>query len=171
MMNTRKLVILSLFLASSVVLGYIESILPSFLIPGVKLGLANIIVLLCILNYKWYEALFISLSRILIVSFILGTFLNVTFFMSLTGGLLSFIVMLLLSRIKKLSPVFISISGAISHCIGQIVIAIIVMGTSLVLYYLPFILLLSIPTGILVGVAADTINKTNLINGKQIEEE
>lgn len=171
MIKTRKLVILSLFLASSVILGYVESILPSFLIPGVKLGLANIVVLLCILNYKWYEALFVSLSRILIVSFILGTFLNVTFFMSLCGGILSFISMYLLSRIKKLSPVFISISGAISHAIGQIGVAVIVMGTSLVLYYLPFILLLSIPTGILVGVVCDTINKTNLINGKEIKDE
>ena len=154
---------LSVLLSLAVILGYVESFIPAFFIPGVKLGLANIVVLLCILNFKWYEAFAVSVLRIIIVSLILGSFLNVTFFMSLAGGILSFIIMCILSKIKILSPIFVSIVGAIAHTIGQIAVAIIVMDTIMVIYYLPFILLMSIPTGLLVGLITKTIHRTNIL--------
>ena len=161
---TKRLVTLSLLLAMAIILGYLESLIPSFGIPGVKIGLANIVILLCVINFKYYESFAILILRILVVSLILGTFLQVSFFMSLAGGLFSFIVMFVLSKLSKnLSYVFISISGAISHSIGQIIVALIVTSTVEVFYYLPFILLLSIPTGILTGIIAKRISKLKIM--------
>ena len=161
--KTRKIVLLSILLSLAVILGYVESLIPSIGIPGVKIGLANIIILICVLNFRWYEALVVLLLRIILVSLILGTFLNVGFFMSLSGGLLSFMVMIILAKIKiKFSIIFISISGAIAHSIGQIIVAILASNMVEVVYYLPFILLLSIPTGIITGIIASRINKMKI---------
>ena len=152
-MSVKRLAILSLLLSVAIVLSYLESLIPMF-IPGVKLGLANVVILIMLYEFKFYEALLIDLLRIFIVSLIIGSFLNPVFFMSLTGGMLSYLVMLIFSRIKLFSVVGTSILGAISHSLGQIIIASILVSSDLVLYYLPFILLLSIASGILSGFIA-----------------
>lgn len=162
-MKLRRIVIIAILISIASIVGYLESLIPFSLVPGVKLGLANIIILFSIYHYKWYEALIITLFRILLVSLVLGTFLNVSFFMSLSGGLLSFTIMVLLKNIKKLSVIFISITGALLHGLGQVAVAMIVMGAMEVLYYLPFIMLLSIPTGVIVGVVVSRLNKHNFM--------
>ena len=88
------------------------------------------------------------------VGLLRGSFLSPTFFMALSGGLTSFIIMFLFSRIKIFSPVGVSVLGSISHATGQIFVAIGLLGTNAVVYYLPFIGLLSILTGILSGIIA-----------------
>ncbi len=160
-MKTKRLVILSVLLASAIVIGYIESFIPAFFIPGVKLGLANIVVLICILNFKWYEALIISIFRVIIVSLLVGTFLNVTFLMSLSGALFSFTIMEIIAKTKFRFTVFISVLGSTMHAVGQIIMAMIIMSTASIFYYLPFILLLSIPTGIFVGLVVTLIQKSH----------
>lgn len=163
-MKLRRIVILSVLLASAVVIGYIESFIPAFFIPGVKLGLANIVILICILNFKWYEALIISLFRCIIVSLIIGTFLNVSFLMSIAGAIFSFIGMEIIVKTKMKFIIFISIIGSTLHSIGQITMAMIIMNTASIFYYLPFILLLSIPTGLFVGIVVNLIQKTQVLN-------
>lgn len=163
-MKLRRIVILSVLLASAVVIGYIESFIPAFFIPGVKLGLANIVILICILNFKWYEALIISLFRCIIVSLIIGTFLNVSFLMSIAGAIFSFIGMEIIVKTKIKFTIFISIIGSTLHSIGQITMAMIIMNTASIFYYLPFILLLSIPTGLFVGIVVNLIQKTQVLN-------
>ena len=143
-MKLKKMVLISLLVAVASILGYVESLFPSFFIPGVKLGLANIVILFSLYHYKWYEAFLISILRIVLVSLVLGSFMNISFYMSISGGILSFILMLAISRFKVLSEVFVSVVGSLFHGLGQIAVAIIVMGSNEALYYLPFIMLLSI---------------------------
>ena len=166
-MNIKRISILSILLASSIVIGILESFIPAFFIPGVKLGLANIVILLGILNFKWYEALLISIFRVFIINLLLGSFLNVTFFMSLSGALFSFMIMELMFKMafsKLPSIIFLSVLGSIAHGVGQIIMAMIIINSSMVIYYLPFILLFSIPTGLFVGIVVRTIQKTNILN-------
>ena len=157
-----RYVTLSLLLAIAIVLNYLESFIPSIGIPGVKLGLANIVILICLYKYKVYETLMVDLLRVLLASLLKGTFLSIAFYMSLSGAMLSFLVMFLFRYIKTLKPLVISVIGAIFHAIGQIVVALIIMQTSGILLYLPFIMLASIITGVLNGIVCERIISTNI---------
>ena len=95
----NKIIILAFYLAISIIVSYVETFIP-IPIPGVKLGLANVIILFLLYEDNFYDALIILIGRILIVSFIRGTFLNVTFFMSLGGGVASYLAMLIFSKFK-----------------------------------------------------------------------
>ena len=166
-----RYVTLSLLLAIAIVLNYLESFIPSIGIPGVKLGLANIVILICLYKYKVYEALMVDLLRVVLANLLKGTFLSIAFYMSLSGAVLSFLVMFLFRYIKQLKPLVISVIGAIFHAIGQIIVALIIMQTSGILLYLPFIMLASIITGVLNGIVCERIIATNLFenieNNKQ----
>ena len=152
-----RYVTLSLLLAIAIVLNYLESFIPSIGIPGVKLGLANIVILICLYKYKAYEAFIVDMLRVFLASLLKGTFLSIAFYMSLSGAFLSFFVMFGLKQIKVLKPLVISVIGAIFHVVGQIIVAIIIMQTSGILLYLPFIMLASIITGILNGIVSERI--------------
>lgn len=154
----KRVIILALYLAISIILSYVESVIP-LPIPGVKLGLANVIVLFLLYEDKWYTALLILIARILLISFIRGTFLNVNFLMSLSGGAFSFILMFIFSRLKFLSSVTVSVFGSIAHVSGQILVAYLYMSSPGVLYYYPIILFLSIITGILSGIICILMRK------------
>ncbi len=161
MRNLRRISIISMLLAMAIVLNMIETLIPVF-IPGVKLGLANIIILIMLYEFKPTEALVVNLLRILLVGLIRSTFLSPTFLMSLSGGVLSYCVMFLFSRVKIFSPIGVSVLGAIGHTTGQILIAISLMDTTAVVYYLPFIALLSIFTGVLSGILARAYLKRSI---------
>lgn len=164
-----RLSIIAMLLAVAIVLSYLESFIPIW-IPGVKLGLANVIILIMLYEFKFYEAGIVDILRILVVALIRGTFMSPTFFMSLSGGILSYCVMLLFSRIKVFSIIGVSVLGSISHGVGQIAVAIIIMGTQAVAYYLPFILLLSLGTGILSGFIARSYLKRSITKRYLSEE-
>ena len=164
-----RLSIIAMLLAVAIVLSYLESFIPIW-IPGVKLGLANVIILIMLYEFKFYEAGIVDILRILVVALIRGTFMSPTFFMSLSGGILSYFVMLLFSRIKVFSIIGVSVLGSISHGVGQIAVAIIIMGTQAVAYYLPFILLLSLGTGILSGFIARSYLKRSITKRYLSEE-
>ena len=148
-----------MLLALAIGLNFLESFIPSIGIPGVKLGLANIVILICLYKYRVYEALLIDLLRVFLASLLKGTFLSFAFYMSLSGAMLSFIVMFALMHIKKLTILVISVIGAIFHIVGQVIVAVVIMQTSGILFYLPFIMLASIVTGILNGLVSERIIK------------
>ena len=152
MSRVKRFTIIAMLLAIAIVLNVLESF--TIFIPGVKLGFANIIILIMLYEFKPAEALMVDILRIFMVGLLRGSFLSPTFFMALSGGLTSFIIMFLFSRIKIFSPVGVSVLGSISHATGQIFVAIGLLGTNAVVYYLPFIALLSILTGILSGIIA-----------------
>lgn len=150
-MSLKRVAMIAMLLCMSIVLSIVESFIPVF-IPGVKLGLANVIILIMLYEFKPQEAFLVDLLRIILAAVLRGTILSPTFFMSLSGGMLSFIIMLIFSRFKIFSVIGVSVLGSISHCTGQILVAICLLSTDAVVYYLPFIAILSVVTGILSGV-------------------
>lgn len=151
-MELKKFTRLSMLLALSVVLNIVESFIPVFngAIPGLKLGLANIVVLMVLYLFSVRDAIYISILRVILVGILRTGLFSMTFFFSLGGALLSVLMMALVKK-TKLSIIGVSIIGSISHSIGQIIIAVIFMKNVYVTYYIPWLLLFSIPTGILTG--------------------
>ena len=152
-MEIRKLTRISILLSLSIVLSIIESIIPIFngTIPGLKIGLANISIMTVLYIYGIKEAAFISIARIFIVGMLRTGLFNITFFFSLGGATLSLIAMFLVKKIKVFSIIGVSIVGSIFHTIGQIIIAILFVKNLNILYYLPFLILFAIPTGLVIG--------------------
>ena len=167
-MKVQKIALLGVLLAATIVIAIAESFIPSFTIPGIKLGFANIVILVTLYELGIKEAVFINLVRVLVVSLVRGTFLSMGFFMSLTGAVMSLGIMILFCLlIKKFSIIGVSVIGSLFHVTGQILIAMIYMGSVYVVYYLPIIGLAAIITGVLVGFIARAIIKTNVIKNQR----
>lgn len=152
-MEIKKITRISILLSLSIVLSIIESLIPIFngIIPGLKIGLANIAIMTALYVYGIKEATFISIARIFIVGMLRTGLFNITFLFSIGGAILSLIMMFIFKRIKLFSVVGVSIIGSIFHTIGQIIIALIFVKNANILYYLPFLILFAIPTGLLIG--------------------
>lgn len=153
-MRTRKTVIIALLVGLGLVLHLVENMIPlSFLIPGAKLGLANIANLLGLILFGFTAGLQILLLRIFLGSILAGTFMTINFYLSISGGLLGYLVMSLFFYYlrNKFSIIGISLSGAVFHNIGQIIIAYLIISNDAIFYYLPYLILLALPTGIGIG--------------------
>ncbi|AUG57344.1 Gx transporter family protein [Acetivibrio saccincola] len=154
MNKTKKLVLLSLFISQALVLSIIESWIPfPMVVPGVKLGLANIITLIVIIFFNFKEALIVVIIRTMLSS-IFGGGGFVVFLFSCAGGVLSTIVMAGLYKIKNnfFSIVGISVAGAAAHNTGQVLVAALLMKDIVVITLLPVILTLGSAMGVLVGI-------------------
>lgn len=152
-MDTKKITRLSMLLAISVVLSLIESLIPLLngIIPGIKLGFANIVILFTLYTFSLKDAFIISILRVFLVGILRTGVFSITFFFSLFGALLSLLFMYMFKKFTKLSIVGVSIIGSVMHTIGQIIIAVIFLSNVNILYYLPILLITSIVTGIIVG--------------------
>ena len=168
-MKTQKITLLGVLTAGAIIIGIIESFIPSVGIPGVKLGLANIVILVILYEIGVGEAIAVDLSRVFLVGILRGTLFSMGFLMSLTGAVFSLGIMILFRLVvKKFSVVGVSVIGSIFHVTGQILIAMLYLGTVYVVYYLPFIGVSAIITGVFVGITALLIIKTGAI--KKIRE-
>lgn len=165
-MELKKVVRLSMFLALSIVLSILESFIPFFngAIPGLKIGLANIVVLVVLYIYSFKDALYISIIRVFLVGMLRTGLFSITFFFSLGGAILSIIMMFIFKKITKLSMIGISIIGSLFHSLGQVLIAILVIKNINMIYYLPYILIFAIPAGIITGIISKEIVKNIKIN-------
>lgn len=144
---------LGVFLALALICSYVESLIPFYFgIPGVKLGLTNIVVVLMLYCVGTREALLISVLRIVLAGFLFGNMFSILY--SLAGGLLSFFVMYLLKRSGKFGVLPISVSGGVFHNVGQLFVAAFVVDNYNILYYMPVLFAAGIVTGLLIGVAA-----------------
>lgn len=169
-MNVHKMAIVAILTAGAIIIGIIESFIPSIGIPGVKLGLVNIVILITLFELGVVEAIFVNLSRVFLVALLRGTILTMGFLMSLTGAVLSLGIMILFRVfVKKFSIVGVSVLGAIFHVVGQILIAWLFLETPYILLYLPIITISAIVTGILVGISAKLVIRTGVIR-KQKEK-
>ena len=151
----KKTVELGFFLALALILGYVESLIPfSFGIPGIKLGLPNLIVVLLLYqgegNAK--EALLVNMLRIVLSGFLFSNLYTILY--ALAGALLSFVAMIAGKRLNCFSMIGVSVLGGVFHNIGQIVVAMFVVETFYVGYYLPFLIVAGTVTGAVLGVAA-----------------
>ena len=166
-MKARRIVYLSILLSLAVIVNYLESLIPSFGIPGVRLGLTNIIILLILYNFSFSEAFIVTILRVFLVGLVRGTLFSIPFFMSLSGATLSVIVMFALKHAKVFTEIGVSIGGAFFHATGQIVVAMIFMQTASLIYYLPVLLLTSLLTGIFVGLVVKTIKDKYFVIKKE----
>ena len=147
----RKTAYMGLFLAVAMICSYIETLIPfSVGIPGIKLGLANIVVVLMLYAVGTKEALLVSVLRIVLVGILFGNAFSILY--SLSGGILSFLVMFLMKKTDKFSCISVSITGGISHNIGQIIVAAWIVNSYNVFFYVPVLLLAGLLTGLLIGV-------------------
>ena len=147
----------------AITFGYIEHLIPlPFGIYGIKLGLANLVVVIMLYSLNTYSAFTINMIRIILCSMLFGTFTS--FWYSLLGGILSFIIMIIIKKTDKFSPMGVSICGAIAHNIGQIAVAIILMEEFKIAFYLPVLLITGTVTGALIGLVAIPIIKMPIFN-------
>lgn len=157
-MHGRKVAIFGVFTALALIFSYVELLIPiNFGIPGAKLGLANLMTVLVLYKMGTKEALALSVTRIILSGFMFGNLFGILY--SLAGGLLSFLVMVLLKRSDWLSVVGVSIGGGTAHNMGQLLVAMVVVQTYQVRYYLPVLLVAGEVTGLLIGLVSKEVLK------------
>ncbi len=159
-MKTKKLAFLGICVSLGLVLSYLESLIPPVwaMAPGMKLGLTNVVVLFLLYRCSWKEAAVVSSLRCIIASFLL--FGNaMAFLYSLAGAALSLLVMTLLKRIDVFSVWGVSLVGGIAHNAGQILVAILILGTKEIAYYMILLGLSGILAGALVGILTSLLLK------------
>lgn len=148
---TKKVAYGGLFLALALVASYIETLIPINLgIPGVKLGLANGVVMVLLYMVSAKQAYALSISRIILSGFLFGNLMMIAY--SMAGGLLSLTVMVLLKRFGGFSPIGVSVAGGVAHNLGQLIVAMLVLETSRLAYYFPVLLISGTIAGILIGI-------------------
>ena len=146
------------FTALALIFSYVETLIPiNFGIPGVKLGLANLIIVIVLYQTGWREALLLSVTRIVLAGFLFGSLFSILY--SLAGGLLSLAVMAFIKRYKGFSVIGVSIAGGVSHNVGQLAVAMLAVSTWQIGYYLPVLLIAGLLTGALIGVVSREVLK------------
>ena len=151
-MSTKKLTALALLTTTAMILSYVESLLPSVGVPGVKLGLANIAVIFALFRLGGKSALAVSLVRVFMVTMLFGSMSALLY--SLAGAALSLVVMALLRRTDRFSTVGVSVAGGVAHNAGQILMAMLLLGTARLAYYYPILVISGVAGGIFTGLAA-----------------
>ena len=142
------------FTALALIFSYIETLIPvNFGIYGVKLGLANLIIVVALYKIGIGEAFLLSVVRVVLSGFLFGNYFSIIY--SLAGGMLSLAVMSLLKRSGGFSVMGVSIAGGVFHNIGQLIVAMLVVETFSVIYYVPVLLTAGMLTGLVIGIAAN----------------
>lgn len=154
--NLKYFTVLSLFTAFSIILGYVEYLIPfNFGIYGFKIGLSNIASLLVLYLFDFKSSFIVLLIRIFVVNTLFGTGFSLIF--SLIAGALSLVVMWLLHKLFKGDIIFVSAIGGIFHNIVQVAVATILISQTAVLYLIPFLVVLGLVTGVTVGIVSKII--------------
>lgn len=157
-METRKIARMGLLVALAMILSYVENLIPAFVaVPGVKVGLANIVVIFALYTLGPVEALTVSLLRVILSSFLFGSVLSLLY--SLSGALLSLGGMIVMKKLKIFSTLVVSVTGGVLHNVGQILVACLVLETDVLLYYLPVLILSGVVTGAVIGIIGSLVIK------------
>ena len=150
--KVNNIALFGMMTALAFALSFIETLIPfNFGVPGIKLGLANLVVVAALYTMKPTQAFAIALIRIILAGLTFGNFYSLVY--SLAGGLLSFAVMLIMKK-TKLSVMGVSMLGGVCHNIGQIIAAAVILGTARLVYYLPVLLISGLVTGFLIGLVS-----------------
>lgn len=152
----KKVSFCAILVALALVFSYVEAMIPfNFGIPGIKLGIANLVIVIGLYLLKPHEVLIISVVRILLAGFMFGSGMSIIY--SLAGGLLSFAVMLLLKKMKGFSILGVSIAGGVCHNVGQLLMAVLVVQNIKIGYYAPALLISGAVTGTIIGIVSGRI--------------
>lgn len=161
-MNRRiaknKVAYFGVFTALALIFSYVETLIPiHFGVPGIKLGLANLLIVIMLYKTSVRDALLLSVVRIVLSGFLFGNMFSILY--SLAGGLLSLTMMAFLRKRDSFSVIGVSIAGGVFHNIGQLIIAGVVVENFKVSYYLPVLLVAGVLTGALIGVISGEVLK------------
>ena len=149
----NKTAYLGLLLAFALLLSYIETIIPfQSGIPGIKLGLANLAVVLCLYLFGWKEALVLTTVKALLGGFMFGIISMMIY--SMAGALISALIMMILKKTHWFHVPVVSAAGGVAHNMGQILVAFFVVETYGIVYYVPILVIAGLLTGILIGMVA-----------------
>lgn len=148
--SARRLTLMTMLLAMSILLHMVEPALP-IPVPGVKLGLANIVGLITLFLFGVKEMVTVNVMRVVMASLLRGILFGTGFWLSLSGVLLSTIVTILLYKQNKLSKIGLSVASGAFHGIGQIGALILINNTVMMIYWLPMLWFSSVPTGYVTG--------------------
>lgn len=159
MLKPKKLTLMGILAALAIVLSYVEMLLPPIYaaIPGIKLGLANVVSVVLLYTLSVKAATLVTLVRVLTVALIFGNFMTLAY--SLAGAILSISVMVFLKKTNLFSTVGVSIAGGVFHNVGQILIAILITSTAEIGYYMIFLCISGILSGTLIGIAGALVLK------------
>lgn len=156
MKKTKHIAIISLNIALAFTLSFLESLIPfNFAVPGIKIGLANIVVCTALYTLPKWQAFAVSMVRILLSGLLFSGAFSLLY--SFAGGIVSFIIMALLIKSNKFSNIGVCIAGAVSHNLAQVIVAGIVMKTNIVAYYFPVLLFFGAVAGVAVGLLSGVI--------------
>jgi len=157
-MKAKNVARYGLLIALALVLSYLESLVPlSFAVPGIKMGLPNIVVVFALYAMRWRDAAVISLLRVLFVALLFGNTFSLAY--SAAGAVLSLLVMLALKSTGKFGTTGVSVAGAVAHNAGQILVAVVVLETGRLAYYLPVLCISGTVAGICIGLIAALLVK------------
>ena len=157
-MDYKKIPYYGLFAALAILMGYVEMMIPVPIpIPGVKLGLANVIIIIMMYFMDTKSAFFISIVRVLLSGLLFAGLAGLLY--SLSGALCSFLAMALLKKTERFSIIGVSLSGGVFHNVGQIIVAMLVLETTQLVYYLPALMVAGTVTGFFVGLLGTMITE------------
>ena len=157
-MKAKKTAFFGMFLALSLVAAYIENLIPIQVgVPGVKLGLANIVTMVILYTLGFVAAALLSAARILLSGMLFGSGFAMVY--SAAGAALSIVVMAVLRKTGHFSSVGVSLAGGVFHNVGQILVAMAVLETGALLYYLPILVVSGLAAGIVTGIISGILIK------------
>lgn len=165
MKKSSEIAALGVFLALAMILSYVETLIPiNFGVPGMKLGLANMVTVILMYIFSPAQAFLISMLRILLSGLLFGNAMSLIY--SYAGGVLSFVIMYLCFRTKKVKMIPLSVFGAVSHNAGQLIAAAILVTNYNIVFYLPVLIIAGIITGLITGsVSAAVHSRLIRLNG------
>ena len=157
-MKSKEVTRYALLIALAMVLSWLESLVPvSVAVPGIKLGLTNLVVIFALYRMRSMDAAVISFVRVLLVSFTFGN--AYAFAYSMAGAVLSLLIMLALKKSRRFSTVGVSIAGGVGHNLGQIIVAALVLETEKIFFYLPVLMISGIAAGVCIGLLGGIITE------------
>ncbi len=157
--KTKKLTVLALFSAVAIVFSYIEAILPPIwsAVPGIKVGLANIVTVTLLYKFSFKEAVAVAFIRITAIALLFGNVMTLMY--SISGLIFSIIIMTILKKTNLFSTIGVSIAGGVFHNLGQIIVAMIVLQTKEIGYYMIVLAVTGTIAGVLIGIAGNLMLK------------
>lgn len=157
-MKIRKIAFLGLSVTLAMILSFVESQIPVFTtIPGMKVGLPNLVMVFLLYRVGWKETVIVSLIRAFLVALLFGNLQSLIF--SIAGAVLSLTGMILLKKTGLFSSIAVSVTGGVLHNVGQIIAACLWTGTVQIAYYLPVLLVSGVCAGIAIGLIAGFLLK------------
>lgn len=154
----KKTAFCGLMLALALIAGYIESLIPVPIpVPGIKLGAANSIIVILLYSTDIKSVWLVSISRVLLSGFLFGSMASILY--SLSGAVLSLFIMMVLKKKDCFTMTGVSVAGGVSHNIGQLIMAFLVLESEAVWYYLPVLMISGCITGSVIGILAKEIQR------------